>query len=307
MWQGHGMRTLRRLLAITIAATLAAVLAPHNATATPSSYPGMAGYPTYNKHFWDGPSIGHLGNYVPQGLTYWKAKDALIITYYDDDNTASPTLLSVRNRLGKKTERKWLKMFPGHAGGAVISGKYLWVSSTDTNNQSWVYRYSLAKFATAKNKSYLPFDKPFKVAAASYVTVRGGDLWVGKHTTSDTTAGTMYRYDITSRGNLRYLASMSTPGRVQGASFSGNKVIFSRSWTRKKASTITVKNLTTGRQKSFSAPSMTQGSTLADGWYYLLTESGASKYKNTEDGTGKSINPITKVHYASLTWLKSLP
>jgi hypothetical protein len=52
---------------------------------------------------------------------------------------------------------------------------------------------------------------------------------------------------------------------------------------------------------------MTQGATLADGWSYLATESGASKYKNNEDGKGKSINPIGTAHYASLSWLKSLP
>ena len=51
---------------------------------------------------------------------------------------------------------------------------------------------------------------------------------------------------------------------------------------------------------------MTQGATIADGWYYLSTESGASKYKNDEDGNGSAINPIGKVHYASVRGLKGL-
>lgn len=302
------MRLLRRLLTISIATTLAVLLAPHSAEARPSDYPGMASYPTYNKHFWDGPAIGHLGNYIPQGLTYWKAKDALVTTYYDEDNAASPALLSVRNRLGKKTERKWLKMMPGHAGGAVISGKYLWVASTTASGTPYVYRYSLAKFAKAKHKSYLGYDKAFPVKASSYVTVRGGDLWVGQHTKSDSTAGRMYRYDITKAGNLTYLSSVATPGRVQGVVFSGKRLIYSRSWDRTKASTITVENLTTGKQKSFAAPSMIQGVTIADGWVYLTTESGASYYRYGEDNRGEktSKNPITSTHYASLSWLKGL-
>ena len=51
---------------------------------------------------------------------------------------------------------------------------------------------------------------------------------------------------------------------------------------------------------------MTQGATIADGWYYLSTETGASKYKNGEDDKGESINPIGKVHYASVRGLKGL-
>lgn len=302
------MRNLRRLLVMITAASLIALLAPAGAQARPSTYPGMSSYPTYNAHVWDGPPIGHLGNYIPQGLAYWKAKDALVTTYYDEDNAGAPALLSVRNRLGKKTERKWLKIMPGHAGGAVISGKYLWVANTTASGTSYVYRYSLAKFAKAKHQSYLPYGKAFKVAASSYVTVRGGDLWVGRHTTSDSTEGRIYRYDVTKAGNLRYLSSMATPGRVQSAVFSGKRVIYSRSWDRTKASTITVKNLSTGRQRSFAAPSMIQGATIADGWYYLTTESGASYYRYGEDngGTKTSKNPITKTHYASLSWLKGL-
>ena len=300
------MQTLRRLLVMITSVALMALLAPASAQARPSSYPGMASYPTYNARFWDGPSIGHLGNYIPQGLTYWKAKDALVTTYYDEDNAASPALISVRNRLGKKNERKWLKIMPGHAGGAVISGKYLWVANTTASGTSYVYRYSLAKFAKAKHKSYLGYDKAFQAKASSYLTVRSGDLWVGQHTKSDSTAGRMYRYDITKAGNLTYKSSMATPGRVQGAVFSGKRVIYSRSWDRTKASTITVKNLSTGRQKSFAAPSMIQGATIADGWLYLTTESGASHYRYGEDGKGRSKNPITKTHYASLSWLKGL-
>ena len=178
------MRILRRLLALTLAALLASLLAPADAHARPSDYPGMASYPTYNSRFYDGPPIGHLAGYVPQGIAYWKAKDALVLSYYDEDYAGSPALLSVRNRLGKKNERKWIKIVGGHAGGVVIGTKYLWVASTDVNDNPYVYRYSLKRLAKAKHRSYLTrYDKRFPVAASSYVTLRGGDLWVGQHTT----------------------------------------------------------------------------------------------------------------------------
>lgn len=299
---------LRRLLAVTLAAALAALLAPVAAQADPGDYPGKASYPTYNSRFWAGPAIGHLSSYIPQGLAYWSAKDSLITTYYDEDDTGAKALISVRNRLGKQTERKWVTMVGGHAGGAVVHGKYLWVSSTSVNGLSWVYRYSLSRLNAAKPHQYLTYDKAFPVRTSSYVTVRGGDLWVGRHTTSAATAGTLYRYDITAAGNLSKnpIASMTTPGLVQSATFSNGRVIYSRSYGRRNASTITVVNLSTGRSSSFAAPSMTQGATLAAGWYYLTTESGASHYRYGEDGRGRSLNPITRTHYASASGLTGL-
>lgn len=302
------MRTLRRLFVIMLAALLTALVAPAGAHADPGSYPGKVSYPTYNSRFWAGPAIGHLGGYIPQGLAYWSAKDALVTTYYDEDDAGSPALISVRNRLGEQKERKWLKMVGGHAGGAVIKGGYLWVASTSAAGRSYVYRYSLSRITAAEPKQYLTYDKAYPVAVSSYVTVRGGDLWVGKHTTSDSVAGTMYRYNISARGNVgtKVLGTMTTPGRVQSASFSNGRVIYSRSYGRTKASTITVVNLTTGRSSSFGAPSMTQGTTIAGGWLYLTTESGASHYRYGEDGNGRSINPITRTHYASVSGLTGL-
>lgn len=302
------MSIVRRLLAVSLVTLLTALLAPAAAQARPSDYPGMASYPTYNSRFYDGPAIGHLSNYIPQGLAYWSAKDALITTYYDEDDTGAKALISVRNRLGKQTERKWVTMVGGHAGGAVVHGKYLWVSSTSVNGLSWVYRYSLSRLAAAEPHQYLTYDKAFRVATSSYVTVRGGDLWVGRHTTSAATAGTMYRYNITTKGNLSKapIATMTTPGLVQGAVFSNGRVIYSRSYGRTNASTITVVNLSTGRSAGFAAPSMTQGAAIAAGWYYLTTESGASHYRYGEDGRGRSINPITRTHYASVSGLTAL-
>ncbi len=300
--------TLRRLLVVTLAALLAALVAPTAARADPGDYPGKSAYPTYNSRFWSGPAIGHLSNYIPQGLAYWSAKDALITTYYDEDDTGAKALISVRNRLGNQTERKWVTMVGGHAGGAVVHGKYLWVSSTSVNGLSWVYRYSLSRLAAAKPHQYLTWDKAFRVETSSYVTVRAGDLWVGRHTTDINTSGTMYRYNITATGNLsaKPIASMTTPSQVQGASFSNGRVIYSRSYGRTKASTITVVNLSSGRTSSFAAPSMIQGSALAAGWYYLTTESGASHYRYGEDGRGRSLNPITNTHYASVSGLTGL-
>lgn len=190
----------------------------------------------------------------------------------------------------------------------MIAGKYLWVASTTVGKRSYVYRYSLSRLNAAKHKQYLTYDKAFPVATSSYVTVRGGDLWVGRHTTSDATAGRMYRYNISAAGNVgaKAISSMSTPGRVQSASFSGGHVIYSRSYGRTKASTITVVNLANRRSRSFAAPSMTQGSTIAAGWYYLTTESGASHYRYGEDRKGRSINPITRTHYASVSGLTGL-
>ncbi|MET0693946.1 MAG: hypothetical protein ABWY56_08440, partial [Propionibacteriaceae bacterium] len=115
-------------------------------------------------------------------------------------------------------------------------------------------------------------------------------------------------YNITKAGNLSKnpIASIATPGRVQGAAFSGNYVFFSQSYGRTNASRITVKNRKTGKSRYLTAPTQTEDITIADGWLYILYESGASFYRYGEDGKGRSKNPITRLHYASVSGLKGL-
>ncbi len=48
-------------------------------------------YRAYYERFKPGPAFipGHDTNWVPQGLTYWAARDALIISYYDSKGRRS--------------------------------------------------------------------------------------------------------------------------------------------------------------------------------------------------------------------------
>jgi hypothetical protein len=296
---------LKRLAVLAIALGLVGLLAP-TASANPGHYPGYKSYPAYNARTWAGPTVPYLGGYVPQGLAHWSAQDDMIVSYYDDNDGLDRSLLAVVDRLSGKV-KKHVYVLSGHVGGMAVSGKYLWVADT-VGSSSLVRRYSLAALKATKNGGYLGFQDVFRTKASSYLTIAGGDVWVGRFTTEFGKGSTMYRYNITKKGALSKnpIATIATPGRVQGAAFSGNYVFFSQSYGRTNTSRITVKNRKTGKSVYLKAPTQSEDITIADGWLYILYESGASFYRNGEDGKGKSKNPITQLHYASVSGLKGL-
>lgn len=299
---------LTRFSVLTLVVALVGLMAPTSASADPRPYPGSSAYPAYNSRFWAGPAVPYLDGYVPQGLAYWAAEDDMIVSYYDDNDSADYALLAVVDRLTGRV-KKHVYVLSGHVGGIGVSGGHLWVA--DSNNGSPVVRrYSLTTLKNTPSGHYLSFGRGiYSVKAGSYLTVAGGDVWVGLFTTSFSTSARLYRYNITKSGNLSKdpIASIVTPGRVQGVAFSGSdRVIFSQSYDRTKASRITVKNRTTGVSRYISAPTMTQGVVIADGWLYVLYESGATLYRNGEDGKGRAKNPIAKLHYGSVSSLRAL-
>ncbi len=299
---------LARLIILVLTVATVGLMAPTAASADPRPYPGSSGYPAYNSRFWAGPAVPYLAGYVPQGLAYWGAQDDMIVSYYDDNDNGDYALLAVVDRLTGRV-KKHVYVLSGHVGGLGVGSGYLWVADSNDGHPV-VRRYSLAALKNTTSGHYLSFGTGiFAVAAGSYLTVAGGDVWVGLFTTSFDTSARLYRYNITAKGNLSKnpIASIVTPGRVQGVAFSGSdRVIFSQSYGRTNASRITVKNRTTGVSRSIGAPTMTQCVVIADGWLYVLYESGATLYRNGEDGHGTAKNPIAKLHYGSVSGLRAL-
>jgi hypothetical protein len=117
-----------RPIATAAAAALAVV-------ATALAVPALAGaeparYRAYYERFSHGPALlpGHDTSLVPQGLTYWVKRDALIVSYYDSDG--GPSRLAIVDRAGGRYIKTLLLRTTGHVGGLgmTLSG-YLFVAS----------------------------------------------------------------------------------------------------------------------------------------------------------------------------------
>jgi hypothetical protein len=114
-----------RALAVVVAVALAA--------------PAIAGaadpprYRAYYDVFDRGPANvpGLETSLVPQGLTYWAARDALIISYYD--TAGGPSRIAVVDRNSGRCIKTLLLRTTGHVGGlGMTQSGHLWVA---TNNE----------------------------------------------------------------------------------------------------------------------------------------------------------------------------
>lgn len=244
-----------------------------------------ARYKTYYDVFNRGnaPIPGANTRWVPQGLTYWPDRDSLIISYYDGEKKLN-SRLAVVDRASGKQQAIFELPERGHVGGLAMSNGNLWVASSGT-----VSRISKTNLARAASGDRLPVDSTHKLAATSFATFDGKNLWVGKYEPSAGKKRYAYRYPLRA-GELPAESpdrKVAIPTSVQGMAISGGRMVLSRSGGRglDADSTVEVRSLKkpSGRpSRVIVAPNMSEGVVIGNGKVHVLYESGAKKYAGAD-------------------------
>jgi hypothetical protein len=247
--------------------------------------PALAGaadpprYRAYYERFDRGPALipGHDTSLVPQGLTYWVARDALIISYYD--SAGGPSRIAIVDRESGRRLKTLLLRTTGHVGGVgmTISG-HLWVATRGT-----LFRYPASTLERGRDGTTVDSDRGYDVPASSFVGVRGNDLWVGRFARSGDPRA--YPYRVTATGALRSAGrSVSVPTTTQGMAVTDNHFIFSRSFGRDADSRIEsyARRVPIANGPMLTAPNMAEGMVFAGGEIHVLYESGSALYDDAD-------------------------
>lgn len=129
----------------------------------------------------EGPIIpGLLQDYVPQGITWLKDENWLILSHYSSTEER-PSILTVIDLTTEKLI-KTLDLYEGdqtpytgHAGGITLSEKYLWIASGGK-----VRQISIEALKMAEDRSKLMITADFPVdSRASFNYFKDGVLWAG--------------------------------------------------------------------------------------------------------------------------------
>jgi hypothetical protein len=213
---------------------------------------------------------------VPQGLTYWAARDALIISYYD--TAGGPSRIAVVDRNSGRYIKTLLLRTTGHVGGlGMTQSGHLWVAT----NQK-LFRYPASTLDRGAEGRTVDSDRTYNVPASSFVGVRGNDLWVGQFKQSGTPFAYPYRVDAFG-GLERAGLAFPVPTRTQGMAVTDRHFIFSRSLGEDNDSQInSVGRGSAGDGPSLTAPNMAEGMVFAGGEIHVLYESGAKHYSGAD-------------------------
>lgn len=271
-----------RITRLTLAVLSAALIAPRVTGADAADPPR---YKTYYDIFNRGnaPIPGANTRWVPQGLTYWPDRDSLIISYYDGDGKLNSRLAVIDRASGRKQSIFELPE-KGHVGGLAMSTANLWVASSGT-----VSRISKVSLARAASGDRLPVASTHKLAATSFATFDGKNLWVGKYDKDGRDAQYAYRYPL--GGNelpaKTYDRRVAIPNNVQGMAISGSRVVLSISGGHgiDADSHLEVHPLKSPAGKPtrrITAPNMSEGVVFGNGKVHVLYESGAKQYAGAD-------------------------
>ena len=235
-------------------------------------------YRAYYKVFHRGPANvpGLNTSLVPQGLTYWAARDALIISYYD--TAGGPSRIAIVDRKTGRYIKTLLLRTTGHVGGiGMTQSGHLWVA-----NNNKLFRYPASTLDRGAEARIVDSDRTYQVPASSFVGVRGNDLWVGQFKRSGTPFA--YPYRANAFGGLqRSGPAFPVPTRTQGMAVTDRHFIFSRSYGRNNDSQITsLGRGSAGNGPTLTAPNMAEGMVFAGGEIQVLYESGAKHYANAD-------------------------
>jgi hypothetical protein len=265
-------RILRRAVAVLVAVGALAAPALLGAADPPR-------YRAYYDLFDRGPALipGHDTRLVPQGLAYWPARDALVISYYDDGGGASRVAIVDR---GSGREVKTLRLrTTGHVGGlAFTSSGHLWVA-----NRGKLVRYSQATLDRGRDGATITADRTFDVPASSFAGARGNRVWVGRFARSGTPRA--YPYRVTAGGDLvRAGASFPVPLSTQGMAVTADHFVYTRSFGRDNDSRIEsfARRVPIANGPMLTAPNMAEGAVVAAGEVHVLYESGSAKYDDAD-------------------------
>jgi hypothetical protein len=236
-------------------------------------------YRAYYERFDRGPALipGHDTSLVPQGLTYWVARDALIISYYD--SAGGPSRIAIVDRESGRDIKTLMLRTTGHVGGLgmTISG-HLWVA-----NRGKLVRYPASALERGTDGGTITADRTFDVPASSFAGVRGNDIWVGKFARAGTPRA--YPYRVTGDGDLRSAgASFPVPTSTQGMAVTDDHFVYSRSFGRDDDSTIEsfARRTPIAHGPTLTAPNMAEGMVFAGGEIHVLYESGSDEYADAD-------------------------
>lgn len=273
-------------LAVLVAVAALAAPAPAGAADPPR-------YRAYYDRFDRGPAFipGHDTSLVPQGLTYWVARDALIISYYD--SAGGPSRIAIVDRESGRYIKTLLLRTTGHVGGLgmTISG-HLWVASNGK-----LFRYPAGTLDRGSEGRTVDSDRTVPVPASSFVGVRGNDLWVGRFARSGDPRA--YPYRASASGELRAAgASIPVPTSTQGMAVTDNHFVFSRSFGRDNDSRIEsyARRTPIANGPMLTAPNMAEGMVFAGGEIHVLYESGSDHYADAD-------YRVRTIHHAPATSL----
>jgi hypothetical protein len=238
-----------------------------------------ARYRAYYDVFDRGPAKvpGLAKGLVPQGLTYWPARDAMIISYYDPDG--GPSRIALVDRESGRYIKTLLLRTTGHVGGiGMTQSGHLWVA-----NKKKVFRYPASTLDRGAEAQTVDSDRTYHVPASSFVGVRRNDLWVGQFDDSGTPRA--YPYQVNASGELQPTGGRSfrVPYETQGMAVTDRHFIFSQSEGQPNDSTITsVGRGSASDGPTLTAPNMAEGMAFAGGEIHVLYESAAKKYPNAD-------------------------
>jgi hypothetical protein len=305
-------------------------------------------YKFYKSYMEKGPVIpGIFQGAVPQGMAYYQETDLMLISNYMFDGRPSCiTAVSMTDGLLKKT--LWFlnpdgTPHMGHVGGLAISKKYLWIASGEG-----VYYISLESFRNHTDNTNLQMTAFVQTAVkGSFAAFSEGILWIGEFTSRDgsynvpgshhfkagedyVNHGWLAGFILDRESDLIVLKNiiadvsypdyiLSIPHEVQGAVFSTDKIIFSRSYGRNNNSRISVYSNPMNEishstfiteenwsipvwildknnlEEEITAPSMSEGISNYKGAISVLYESGSDKYRSTAKNTQDRIHIFTQL------------
>ena len=265
-------RVLRHVLATAV--LIGALAAPALARAADPPR-----YRAYYDAFDRGPAKvpGHDTRLVPQGLGYWPAHDALIVSYYDD--AGGPSRIAIVDRASGRRIKTLLLRTTGHVGGlGVTQSGHLWIA-----NNGKLVRYSSAALENGADGDTIRSDRSFDVPASSFVGVRRNDIWVGTFARSGSPK--KYPYRVTADGDLRSAGRATpVPLQTQGLAVTDDHFIYTRSFGRDADSRIEsfARRVPIANGPMLTAPNMAEGAVLAGGEVHVLYESGSAKYDDAD-------------------------
>jgi hypothetical protein len=264
---------MRRSIAAAAVAVTALLLLPQG-TALADDPPR---YQTYYSIFTRGAAhIPYLDTtpYVPQGLAYWPARDAMIVSYYHEDG--GNARLAILDRTTSRHLKTLVLADTGHAQALAVSTNYLWLATTGR-----MVRYSLADVALTADGATLRENADYVLEAHSFVEITGSKMYVGSfHTDAN---GTAYRYTLDAAENPVYDDhSFTVPPKVQGMAITPTHFVWSRSYGQDADSELTVDPRAGAITRRLVAPNMSEDLATVGGELYVVYESGARKYAGAD-------------------------
>ena len=135
------------------------------------------------------PGLGESSNYTPQGMTYWKAKDWILISAYDDEfvyNNRPSVVYALEGTTGKFVALFYVYNEDGSPntshGGGIAASEYNFYYADSDSKISYIPLSEMDVTGGAHNiylEDSIDCSKELNSAATSYCCYDEGVLWTG--------------------------------------------------------------------------------------------------------------------------------